>query len=385
MQRSLATQGNFRSTIRFQPERLMEESPSLYHFQSRNTRETDLNEISSPVILYTDFFVDRSLFLSQKSTSCVNDCWFNDVINEAASHPLRESGNNTDSVIQLVKGISSRGTPKSKKMSREVVVTREGTKLMKSIDFPTVLVDIRSRKLHRSTLYYLILELESVEHSGEIACIMLTSPIAKVNSIQTAELLPLKNVTLEPLLLNKHYSCIFQKGCTFKIKALKYGRRIDQTVRKWKNYDMEKRKVQELLRTLIFLDIKAMPPYMVSGLEQLLICGLYQENSTNVLEYLSIDGSAKVSSVSASLSPVSNSAIGEVKPSAMKLSSLRPNLQLRGITAKGGSSFGEWFDVLPPHIQVDEDFTCERSTKLRKDRFLRKEELDKYLSISEVV
>jgi len=264
------------------------------------------------------------------------------------------------------------------------MVIKEGTKLMKSIDFPTVLVDIRSRKLERSTLYYVILELESSKHSGEIAGMMFTSSTSRADNIQSAELLPIKNDACGPLLLNKYYSCIFEKGFTFKIKALKYGRRIDRNARKWKDYDTEKWTILELLRRLLYLDILAMPRYYHLGLEPVLIGGSDLSSSTSFLEYLSSD-ECEVSTVSTVVSPMSDSPERIVQPKVVKLSSLQPNLRLRGITASGGSSFARWFDVIPPNIQVDEDFTCDRHTKLKKDRFLRTEELDKYLSVSEIV
>jgi len=69
----------------------------------------------------------------------------------------------------------------------------------------------------------------------------------------------------------------------------------------------------------------------------------------------------------------------------LKLSLLHPNLQLKGLATSGGSTFAEWFKALPPHIQVDKDFTCDRNTKFRKDTFKSSREYDEYLSISDTI
>jgi len=289
--------------------------------------------------------------------------------------PNRCCGNDIEDamVLSLGERKSFKATPRKKTADlgilktitklKDVEVIRQGTKLMKTISIPTVIVVIR-QKLKSSTLYYIILEPESGKHFGEIICMMLSSPRSNAKSCQTAELLPLKAGVLTPMLLNKRYNSVFNEGCTFKVKAIMQGRRIDPYKRKWKHYSINKNEIHELLRGLLYLDAKAVPKWMVKGLIPL-------RRAAVVSRTLAEDMFREQNSLTS--------------PPVPKLSCLLPDLRFRGIAAKGGSSFAKWFDALPPNIRIDRDFTCDKKTKLRKDKFKNAHELNVYLSLSEIL
>jgi len=82
---------------------------------------------------------------------------------------------------------------------------------MANIQFPTVTVKMDTRRLHVSTLYYVVIESLVGRYCEEIACLMFSSPQNQQRIIQTAELLPLRagrsncqyGVSAVPMLLDK--------------------------------------------------------------------------------------------------------------------------------------------------------------------------------------
>jgi len=150
-----------------------------------------------------------------------------------------------------------------------MTVSGVGTRLMNDIHFPTVIVQMPEKRLRISMVYYIVLEPVSRLYAGNIPCLLYSSLKGVKKDVQTAELLPLRmvssrtdfaDVSLPPLLVHEDKRCIFQEGCTFKVKSIKSGRRVDMKQRPWKYYDLVIWKMMpDLLRELICLDIRHMP------------------------------------------------------------------------------------------------------------------------------
>jgi len=65
----------------------------------------------------------------------------------------------------------------------------------------------------------------------------------------------------------------------------------------------------------------------------------------------------------------------------LKVSEWLPGCRLRNIEARGGKrDFRQWFTVLPPNVQVDQDLRTDRGV-FKKDNFQSSKALDKYLGI----
>jgi len=65
----------------------------------------------------------------------------------------------------------------------------------------------------------------------------------------------------------------------------------------------------------------------------------------------------------------------------LKVSEWLPGCRLRNIEARGGKrDFRQWFTVLPPNVQVDQDLRTDRGV-FKKDNFQSSQALDKYLGI----
>lgn len=273
----------------------------------------------------------------------------------------------------------------SKNDSAGIEVVGHGTKLMTTILFPTVIIKMHKRRLRSSMLYYVVLKSMSGPYREEIPCVMLSSP----DNSEMGELLPLRAVRsktgaleLIPMLMDRRARSIFAEGCTFKVNAVKRGRRLDRKARQWKNYDLEKWEIHCLLRSLLYLDISQMPAGMVPPLPAARHVAVQVSKSrTAVKQKRSLRSPVKekysLRSPHKKSSPV-------VFPTT-KLSSLQPDLRIRGITASGGSSFARWFNVLSPNIHVDKEFTCDHGTKLRRDNFASMAALEKYLCISDAI
>jgi len=164
---------------------------------------------------------------------------------------------------------------KFKKLDGIKVLTK-GTTLMASIGFPTVIIKMDRKKLHNSMLYYIVLEPHSRHNVEKIVCLMFSSADNRENTIQTAELLPLRmirsercpgGVSLVPMLRDNSNRSLFDKGSTFIVKSIEQGRRLNQNARKWKEYDIKKSEISQLLGRLLYLDISQMPIYIFDQLK----------------------------------------------------------------------------------------------------------------------
>lgn len=166
---------------------------------------------------------------------------------------------------------SNAGRQKFKKFSDPLEVVSPGTRLMRRIEYPTVCIHAPRSKFRHSMVWYLILEPVSERYVGNIACLLFPSPY-NTKYAQIAELLPIQTLRsrkhpgtfkLSPMLLRERYRCLFEEGCSFRVKAVKHGRRSDWKIRLSKNYDLEKPEIYDLLRRLICLDISRMPSHML--------------------------------------------------------------------------------------------------------------------------
>jgi len=142
-------------------------------------------------------------------------------------------------------------------------VIGKGTTLMKMMNFPTVIVKHLSGTLEKSKVYYIILELETEESTGNIPAVMFSSPYAH-RTTRYGELLPLglmknsKSFYLTPLLQRRRFRHAFRSGCSLKIKMLIPGRSHDDRGDCWNRYDLSKPAMQKLAKEFIELDIGRM-------------------------------------------------------------------------------------------------------------------------------
>jgi len=111
-------------------------------------------------------------------------------------------------------------------------VFAKGTKFMKSIDYPTVIVKFLNGKIDKSMIYHVILEPDAGESTWKIPSLLFSNPYAHKKT-SYAELLPLyfskisTSVILSPMLLRKRFRRLFLSGCTFKVKTFIAGRTFD--------------------------------------------------------------------------------------------------------------------------------------------------------------
>jgi len=154
-----------------------------------------------------------------------------------------------------------------KKIENVFKVIGKGTTLMKTMNFPTVIVKNLSGTLEKSKVYYIILELEMKESKRNIPAVMFSSPYAH-RTTRYGELLPLglmknsKSSYLTPLLQRKRFRRVFRSGCSLKIKCLIPGRVLDDRGDCWNRYDLSKPTMQKLAKEFIELDIGRMSSHI---------------------------------------------------------------------------------------------------------------------------
>jgi len=156
-----------------------------------------------------------------------------------------------------------------------VEVVSDGTKLMKKIKMPTVIVKFRNRDLQKSKVYYATLWVDTAEYLGEFPAILFSSRY-HYERTEYCELLPLifgksKHIpdrhSLKPMLRSKGWKRIFNKGCSFKVTALKSGRLVNWSDEcPWSMYDLRVKELRSLLRSFISRDIREMPTEIIETL-----------------------------------------------------------------------------------------------------------------------
>jgi len=251
----------------------------------------------------------------------------------------------------------------------------KGTRLMKSLRLPTVLVRVPNRELFKSRVYYVLLETESEDFPRKIIPAIMQSDASSRWRTQFAELLPLSaeadingQTSVTPLLYKRRYKSLFVEGCSFKILALESGRFVeaDESL-PWNEWKLNLTAMRNMITEILYRDIEKMPASMIKRATQ---CRTRNYSST---------------SSSASVVLYENSPDSHKESSKPVLSAQYPTLRLPGVTASGGSSFAKWFSVLPPNTRVDENFSCDRGTTLKKDRFVDMETYYRYLRIIDSV
>jgi len=141
-------------------------------------------------------------------------------------------------------------------------VLGKGTKLMKSINYPTVIVKLQTGNLKKSTMYYVILEIETEEYKRTVPALMFTNPYAH-RQTKLAELLPLafvksskSTICLAPMMARKRYRYVIRRGFSFKIISLIPGGALDGSrENSWNTYDIRIKALRNQLREFIENDI----------------------------------------------------------------------------------------------------------------------------------
>jgi len=154
----------------------------------------------------------------------------------------------------------------------EVKVVSDGTKLMRTVKMPTVIVKCINCDLQKSKVYYAKLLVDTSEYFGEIPAILFTSRY-HFERTEYCELLPLiigkskripDRFSLKPMLRSKGWKRIFNKGCSFKVTALMSGRQVNWSDQcPWNIYDLRVKELRSLLRSFISRDIREMPTEII--------------------------------------------------------------------------------------------------------------------------
>jgi len=142
-------------------------------------------------------------------------------------------------------------------------VLGKGTKLMKLINYPTVIVKLQTGNLQKSTLYYAILEIETEEYKHTVPAVMFANPYAH-RKTKLAELLPLSfvkcskksTICLAPMMARKRYRCVIRRGFSFKIISLIPGGGFNgPRENSWNTYDIRITALRNQLRKTLEKDI----------------------------------------------------------------------------------------------------------------------------------
>jgi len=257
-------------------------------------------------------------------------------------------------------------------MADKIEVIGEGTKLMKSLKLPTVLIKVCNRELAKSTVHYVLLEDESGNFPiQKIAGVMLTDPSTAACRTQFAELLPLRveadgrgGYSIKPLLYRELYKQLFINGCSLKVLALKGGRCTeDSETLPWNQWKPSFPAMRSIITEILHKDIREMP--------------------ASIIDRATLSSNQDCSSSWSSQRGGAYRNLSFQERSKLGLSKYYPNLRFPGVAASGGSSFAKWFKVIPPDIHIDKNFKCDRGTVLRKDNFLDERTFYKYLNLPE--
>jgi len=192
--------------------------------------------------------------------SGVYDSWFSSDMNKTMPYIRSEQTSSKEiSEVTKVTNKQDKGRLKLVDDSFDLAVIGNGTRLMREINFPTVIIETRKKNLQNSMVYYIILKPMLGLYVGEIACLLFTNPYRSKRDTTKAELLPLirgmpsrsSGGSFTPLLLQERYKGIFREGSTFQVKAIEVGRPLDWKQWQWKNYDLESSWVNDLLSRLV--------------------------------------------------------------------------------------------------------------------------------------
>jgi len=257
-------------------------------------------------------------------------------------------------------------------VAKKIEVIGGGTKLMKSLQLPTVRIRVPNGNLVKSTVYHVLLEDESGNFPlTKIAGIMFSDPSTATWRTQFAELLPLEvggdgrgGYSIRPLLIRERYMQLISKGCSLKVLAIEAGRCTeDSETLPWNQWKPRFPAIRSIISEILQKDIRKMPASIIDRATQ-----SNALNSSNICS--SLEGGIHRNMTSQETPKVD-------------LSKYYPNLRFPGLAASGGSSFARWFNVIPPNVHIDKNFQCDRGTTLRKDNFLDSRTFYKYLNLTE--
>jgi len=276
--------------------------------------------------------------------------------------------------LQFRKGrdTSDTGRLKLKRDPIRLEVVSRGRRLMRTIQFPTVFIEMRKKTLYDSMVYYVILRSEGGLYVGDIAGVLYASPYRSKN-VQKAELLPLYTVRsrkhsgafkLAPMLLCERYRCLFEEGCTLKVKAIECGRRLDLRKRLWKNYKMKKWEIHDLLSRLLYLDISLIPAHLLKWMTPLRVAEKLQGTRRRQRKSYG------------SLLQKKNSRIVPIQKELY----LQPDFSHRGLNTAVRSNSTDWCKVVPP--QMKKNFLDQFQAKKIKNTGNNRRKLSKYLHVS---
>jgi len=208
------------------------------------------------------------------SEACtIEDSWILDDDNFLrAKSDEKTSMNKIESEMKAMT-IENQNLLSSKDENHWIQVVGKGTKFMKNLNYPTVLIKLLTGNLDKSKVHYLILELDTGELAGEVPAMIFSSPYAH-RKTKFAELLPLlgeksKNSgTLEPMLRSKIYRRAFRKGNSFKVKAIIPKRDFNGSAEyPWNRYDLRNKESHNQLLEFLDLDINQMSCSMINTLK----------------------------------------------------------------------------------------------------------------------
>jgi len=251
-----------------------------------------------------------------------------------------------------------------------VVTGKKGTRVMREVKLPTVLIKMEDRKFCKGMVHYVVL-IPVENNAVKIPGVVMSHPTHPKGRRTThyAELLPLLTSPdgtgpCTPLLNYKKFRPWFENGARFQLRVLAFGRPNTP----WR--EVNPPPSVSALRKQVTEDIAKFPMAKIRSSEK------HDQNSKHATQ-------TKRKSASSRGEEKSHSYVN-VKP-GKKLSDYLPNLRIRGLSAAGGHrDFASWFASLPPDVKIDTNFQCDTGV-LRKDTFRDMNVLDKYLGISEVL
>lgn len=264
----------------------------------------------------------------------------------------------------------------------EFEVFGKGTKLMKSINFPTVIIKLLTRNLDKSMIYYVIVEKDTAEYTRKIPAVMFSNPYVHKKT-RFAELLPLtfskssKSVCLIPMLCRKRYRRLFRRGRSFRISWLMSGRVFNSNGEApWNRYDLRNTDMRILLRQFIEQDIIKISPLMRKTIKSL---KLETKRRTGLPR-----GKANEQMFRHSLGNINSKEKEPLETTNCKPSGYGRNEKLTRIGNSVGYSSAEILKPLSPVKDVNKDPRCLRMSNLEKDSNNNFDSLDKYWCISDI-
>jgi len=144
-------------------------------------------------------------------------------------------------------------------------VLGKGTKLMKSLNYPTIIGKLQTGNLWKSTMYHAILEIETKEYKHKVPAVMFSNPYA-TGKTKLAEVLPLSfvksvksSICLAPMMARNRYQSVIRRGFYFKIISLIPGGAFDgPRENPWNMYDIRITALRNQLRKFLEKDVNQM-------------------------------------------------------------------------------------------------------------------------------